>query len=360
MTWQRVAMKARETLIKLSRAISAPIYSGSYKGASPLVQLFPSWSCMRIVALSLSAAAAWSNLALAQEKYPAQPVTTIVPFTAGGGVDILSRALALELGKLLGQSFIVVNRDGAAGTIGFAQLAQAKPDGYTIAISPATPMTNSPHLTKNLAYSFDSFVPVCASFDNEFAVLVNQASPYRTLKELVDDAKAKPGKLSWGSVGYGSIPHLSGAALVKAASIEVNNIPYRGDAQMLPNLISGELTFGVGAMSSIAGRGLRPLVVFSEKRHPGAPDVATVLELGYPNVAPGLNGVFATRGTPEAILDTLEKTCEQAVRSETYRSQSEKLHQTPKFEGRVDFARRLRADFEAKARLVKELDLKPQ
>jgi tripartite-type tricarboxylate transporter receptor subunit TctC len=304
--------------------------------------------------------AVWISNAPAQDRYPSQPVTAIVPLTAGGGVDILSRALAMEMGKLLGQSFIVVNRDGAAGTIGFAQLAQAKPDGYTIAISPATPMTNSPHLTRNLAYSYDSFVPVCASFDNEFAVLVNQSSPYRTLKELVDDARGKPGKLSWGSVGYGSIPHLSGAALVKAAGIEVNNIPYRGDAQMLPNLLSGELTFGVGAMSSVAGRGLRPLVVFSDKRHPGAPDVATVLELGYPNVAPGLNGVFATRGTPEAILDALEKACGEALRTDAYRAQMEKLNQTPRFEGRADFARRLRADFESKAQLVKDLGLKMQ
>jgi tripartite-type tricarboxylate transporter receptor subunit TctC len=116
----------------------------------------------------------------------------------------------------------------------------------------------------------------------------------------------------------------------------------------------------VGAMSSIAGRGLRPLVVFSDKRHPGAPDVATVFELGYPNVAPGLNGVFATKGTPEPVLDALEKACEQALRSEAYRMQMEKLNQTPKFEGRANFARRLRADFEAKAQLVRDLGLKVQ
>ena len=311
-------------------------------------------------AVGMALCASLAGSVLAQERYPAQPVTTIVPFTAGGGVDILARVLANEFSKLLGQPFLIVNRDGAAGTIGFTQLAQAKPDGYTISFSPSTPMTNTPHLMKGLAYTFDSFVPVCSCFDNEFAVLVNQASPYRSLKELIDDAKAKPGKLSWGSVGYGSIPHLSGAALVKAAGIAANNIPYRGDAQMLPNLISGELTFGVGAMSSIAGRGLRPLVVFSDKRHPGAPDVATVLELGYPNVPPGFNGVFATKGTPEAVLDTLEKACEQAVRSEGYRAQLDKLHQTPNFENRADFTKKLRADFEFKARLVKELDLKPQ
>ena len=304
--------------------------------------------------------AAWTGHALSQDKYPSQPVTAIVPFTAGGGVDILARVLATEFGRLLGQPFVVVNRDGAAGTIGFTQLAQAKPDGYTISISPATPMTNTPHLMRNLSYTFDSIVPVCSCFDNEFAVLVNQASPYRTLKELIDDAKSKPGKLSWGSVGYGSIPHLSGAALTKAAGVDVNNIPYRGDAQMLPNLISGELTFGVGALSSIAGRGLRPLAVFSDKRHPGAPDVATVIEQGYPNVPPGFNGVFAVKGTPDAVLDTLEKTCEQVVRSDTYRAQLEKLNQTPNFEGRADFARKLRADFEFKGRLVKELELKVQ
>ena len=96
--------------------------------------------CSKSVVLGVAFVAGCSINAIAQDKYPSQPVTAIVPFTAGGGVDILSRALAAEFGKLLGQTFIVVNRDGAAGTIGFAQLAQAKPDGYTIAISPATPM----------------------------------------------------------------------------------------------------------------------------------------------------------------------------------------------------------------------------
>lgn len=296
----------------------------------------------------------------AQDRYPSQPVTVIMPFTAGGGVDILSRVMAAELTRILGQSFVVVNRDGASGTIGFAQLAQAKPDGYTISISPATPMTNTPHLMKSLPYTFDSIVPVCAHFENIFAVLVNQASPYKTIKDLVDDAKSKPGKLSWGSVGYGSIPHLSGAAFAHATKIDVNFVPYRGDAQMLPNLISGELTYGVGAFSSIVGRGLRPLAVFSEKRHPGGPDVPTVFELGLPNVPPGYNGMFAPKGTPDAVLDTLERACEQAVKSEAYSGQLQKLNQTPSYEGRAAFAKKLQADFELKARMVKELGLKVQ
>jgi len=296
--------------------------------------------------------------AVAQDKYPSQPVTIIMPFTAGGGVDILSRVMANELTRILGQSFVVVNRDGAAGSIGFAQLAQAKPDGYTISISPATPMTNVPHLLKNLAYTFDSFEPVCAQFENVFAILVNQASPYRTLQELVDAGKAQPGKLSWGAVGTGSIPHLSGATFAKRAGADFNYVPYRGDAQMLPNLMSGEISFGVGAISSITGRNLRPLAVFAEKRHPGAPDVPTVVELGYPNVPPGYNGMFAPRGTPAAVLDTLEKACEQAVGSEGYRSQLAKLNQTAQFEGRAAFAAKLKADFELKARMVAELGLK--
>src|SRR5215510_2065912 len=155
----------------------------------------------------LGAAVLASSGASCQDRYPSQTVTVIMPFTAGGGVDLVARALAAEMSKLLGQSFVVVNRDGAAGSIGFAGLAQAKPDGYTLASSPATPITNVPHLQKGLAYTFDSFTPICQTFENVFAVVVPPSSPYKTLADLLEAARASPGKLVYGSSGTGSIAH---------------------------------------------------------------------------------------------------------------------------------------------------------
>ena len=296
---------------------------------------------------------ACAGSAFPQERYPDRPVQVVLPYAAGGGVDAMGRAFSAELGRILGQSFVLVNRDGAAGTIGFGAVAAAKPDGYTLAFSPSTPITNSPHVMKNLSYGFESFVPVCQVFENVFAVAVTQASPYKTLGELVDAARAQPGKLTYGHAGLGTLPHLSMAALASAAKVEVTQVPYRGDGPMLPQLLGGELVFAVPAISSISGRGLRVLAVFSDKRHPGEPNAPAY-------IPPGLNGIYAPRGTPRPVLDTLERACEQATQSAAFREQAHKLNQPVVFMTGAAFAQRLAADYELKGKLVKELGLKQE
>ena len=302
---------------------------------------------------------ACAGSAFPQERYPDRPVQVVLPYAAGGGVDAMGRAFSAELGRILGQSFVLVNRDGAAGTIGFGAVAAAKPDGYTLAFSPSTPITNSPHVMRNLSYGFESFVPVCQVFENVFAVAVTQASPYKTLGELVDAARAQPGKLTYGHAGLGTLPHLSMAALASAAKVEVTQVPYRGDGPMLPQLLGGELAFAVPAISSISGRGLRVLAVFSDKRHPGEPNAPAVTELGFAYIPPGLNGIYAPRGTPRPVLDTLERACEQATQSAAFREQAHKLNQPVVFMTGAAFAQRLAADYELKGKLVKELGIEP-
>lgn len=318
-----------------------------------------------LVALALAMLAMLALLtkgsgAHAQEKYPSQPVQVILPFAAGGGVDIMGRAFSAEMGRILGQQFFVVNRDGGGGSIGFGALAAARPDGHTLVFSPATPITNVPHVMKNLSYSFDSFTPVCQVFENVFAVAVLQASPLKTLQDLLDAARAQPDRLRYGHAGLGSIPHLSMAALASAAGVKMTQVPYRGDAQMLPQLMGGEIEFGVPAISSISGRGLRVLVVFSDKRHPGEPNAAAVTELGYPYIPPGLNGVYALKGTPRRVLDTLETACEQATKSDAFRAQAAKLTQPVVFMKGEDFAKRLAADYDMKGKLIREIGLKQE
>ena len=296
----------------------------------------------------------------AQEKYPSQPVQVILPYAAGGGVDIMGRAFSAEMSRVLGQAFVVVNRDGAAGAIGFGALAGAKPDGYTIAFSPNTPVTQLPHIMKSLAYGFDSVVPVCQVFENVFAVVVTQSSPYQTLADLLAAARAAPGKLAYGHAGPGTIPHLSMAALANAAGVSLTAVPYRGDAPMLPQMMSGDLAFGVPGISSIVGRDLRVLAVFSQRRHPAYRDVRTVPELGFPDVAPGLNGLWAPRSTPRPVLEVLENACEQAAQSASFRERAAKLSQPVVFLRSADFAKRLAADYELKGRLIRELGLKQE
>lgn len=298
--------------------------------------------------------------AQSQESYPSRPVTVIVPFQAGHGVDLMARALASEFSKITGQAFPIVNREGAAATIGFASLAAAKPDGYTVAISPNTPLTIAPHIIKSVTYTYDSFIPVCQSFENVMALFVGSASPYKTYQELVAAGKSQPGKFSWGTTGVGSVPHLSASAWLATAGLDAVHVPFRGEPQILPQLISNEITFSAASISGMAGKGVRPLAVFAEQRHFAYPDVPTMAELGHSAGVPGLNGMFAPRGTPELVLASLEKTCAEVTSSESFRTSALRLNQKVFFLGRRDFDKRLRADFDGKAKLIKQLNIKPE
>jgi len=297
---------------------------------------------------------------MAQEVFPSRPVTVIVPFQAGQGVDIMARALTVELARITGQGFPVTNREGAAATIGFAALANSKPDGYTIAISPNTPLTVAPHMLKSVSYSYDAFVPVCQSFENVMAVFVGQGSPYKTLKELITAAQAAPGKLNWATTGVGSVPHLSAAAFLQAAQVQATHVPFRGEPQLLQQLVTSEIGFAAASISGMAGKGVRALAVFSDQRHTAFPDVPTMAELGFPAGVPGLNGMFAPRGTPEPVLAVLEKACADATASEGFRAFAGRLHQRVAYLGRRDFDRRLRADYDEKAKQIQSLNLKPE
>jgi tripartite-type tricarboxylate transporter receptor subunit TctC len=272
----------------------------------------------------------------------------------------MARALASEFSKNLNQAFTIVNREGAAATIGFTALAAAKPDGYTLSISPNTPLTIAPHLIKSVTYNMDSFVPVCQSFENVMALFVGSASPYKTYQEFVSAGKAQPGKFSWGTSGVGSVPHLSASAWLATAGLDAVHVPFRGEPQILPQLISNELSFSAASISGMAGKGVRPLAVFAEQRHFAYPDVPTMAELGHAAGVPGLNGMFAPRGTPEAVLANLEKTCAQVTSSESFKSAALRLNQRVSFLGRKDFDKRLRSDFDEKAKLIKQLNIKAE
>ncbi len=314
-------------------------------------------ACHAAVALC---AALVTPICAAQDAFPSRAITVIVPFQAGQGVDIMARALTVELSRITGQGFPVVNREGAAATIGFAALANSKPDGYTIAISPNTPLTVAPHMLKSVTYTYDAFVPVCQSFENVMAVFVGAGSPYKTLKDLIAAAQTAPGKLNWATTGIGSVPHLSGAAFLQAAQLSATHVPFRGEPQLLQQLVTSEIGFAAASVSGMVGKGVRALAVFSTERHSAFPDVPTMAELGFPAGVPGLNGLFAPRGTPEAVLAILEKTCADATASEGFRTSASRLHQRVAYLGRRDFDRRLRADYDEKAKLIGSLNIKAE
>jgi tripartite-type tricarboxylate transporter receptor subunit TctC len=320
---------------------------------------------MRMVArigMGLALAISLCTAAAAQQKYPSRNIDLIIPFAVGGGVDLIGRAIGASLGEQLGQSVVTVNRDGAAGTLGFTQLAGAAADGHTLAFSPSTPIANAPYLVKGVRYTADSFEYICQVFENVFAIAVGPNSKFKTAKDLLDAAKSKPDGLTFGHAGIGSIPHLSVENFADALKFKVQHLPFRGDGVMLPVLIKGDIDFGATAVSSIRGNDtIRPLVIFADKRHPAYPDVPTAKELGVATlVPPGHNGVFAPKGLPSDVKSALVRGCANAVKSEAVLRVIGNTGQSIVYLDGAQFEAQTRADYTFKGELIKRLGLGAQ
>ena len=161
---------------------------------------------LRSMALAGICMAATLGTAHAQETYPTRTVEVVVPYSAGGGVSNMARAFAAEASKLTKQQWVVLNKEGAGGIVGFTAIASAKPDGYTVGFSPASPMTNSPFVNSKMPFQNSQIQPVCQVFENVFAIAVGPNSKFKTAKDLLDAAKSKPEGLTFGHAGIGSIP----------------------------------------------------------------------------------------------------------------------------------------------------------
>ncbi|MBX9827912.1 MAG: tripartite tricarboxylate transporter substrate binding protein, partial [Xanthobacteraceae bacterium] len=208
----------------------------------------------------------------------------------------------------------------------------------------------------------DSFEYICQVFENVFTIAVGPNSKFKAAKDLLDAAKGKPDGLTFGHSGLGSIPHLSGENFADAMKIKVQHLPFRGDGAMLPVLLKGDLDFGVAAVSSIRGNdSIRPLVMFSDKRHPAYPNVPTAKELGVTtSVPPGHNGVFAPRGLPAAVKSALERGCANAVKSETVLRVTGNTGQAIVYLDSAQFEAQTRADYKFKGELIQRLGLAAQ
>lgn len=296
--------------------------------------------------------------ASAQTAYPQRPVQVLVAYSAGGSVDVMARNLVAVLSTQLNQPFVIVNRDGASGTIGFGQLASAPPDGYTLGAGPTTPMSIAPHLLRNIKYGVDSFEYICQSFENVFTIAVPLDSAFRSVTEIIAAARANPGKLSFGHSGVGTVPHLSVANLIYRSGIDVPGIPYRGEASMFVDLIAGRVPFGSPSVALAVGQKVRVLAVFADSRHPAFPEAPTFAELGMPSMPPGFNGLFAPKGTPKEILAVLERACERAVQTEAFRSVAQRLSQRIAYLNSAAFAERALTDYRYKGEVIRALDIK--
>jgi len=309
-----------------------------------------------VVLLALLAVTA---IAGAQTSWPERPIQLIVPFPAGGSVDVLARPFAEIFGELVHQSVVVMVRDGASGTIGVAAVAAARPDGYTLAFTPNGPLTVQPHVIATLPYKQDSLVPLCQVFAVQYALVVRADSPYKTLADLIATAKAQPGKLSYGIGGIATAPHLAIAQLALAADFHMLSVPFRGDPPAILALKAGDIDSAMLNVGGAKAQGFRALAVFADARAAEYPDTPTVKQAGYPVVSSAFGGVFAPKGLPAEIAAKIDSACEKVVRDERFQRTARQTSQDAVYRNRNDFARMLADDYAIKADVVKRAGIKP-
>lgn len=263
--------------------------------------------------LGTAAAALCFCAVAAAQPYPSRPVRIIVPQAAGGGVDIMARAVAQKLTETWGQQVIVDNRPGANGIIGIEPVVKSKPDGYTLSGVFTSVLTINPHVYKALPYHpLRDFAPITQTVTNTMVLVVHPSLPVRSVKDLVALARARPGELNYGSFGVGNLTHLAGELLSAEARIKIVHVPYKGETPALIELIGGQVVL-MSAVSSAAaphikaGR-MRLIATGGEKRSPAWPDTPSMAEAGYPNATvTGWNGFLAPAGTPRDIVEKIQR-----------------------------------------------------
>jgi len=241
-------------------------------------------SFLKIVGGAGAGLSMYPRVSLAETPWPNKPVKIIVPFGAGGGTDVLARYYAEKLSQAFGQSFVVENRGGASGMIGTEAAAKSKPDGHTLLLSSNTSTVNLP-LLKKTPYDHDSFVPIVRVGDGVSGFCVHPSANINSLKELVEYAKANPGKLAFGTPGPGTSGHMRMEMLSYRAGIKFLHVPYRGGGEVLTDFISGIVQVAndpINNPSAKAGK-LKMLCMNHTTRNPEFPDVPTLTEAGYPN-----------------------------------------------------------------------------
>ncbi len=284
----------------------------------------------RRAALALLASAACARGIAQAQDYPDRLIKLVVGYPPGGPIDTTARILVPHLSALLGQTVIVENRPGATGSIAAKALAAAAPDGYTIMLGNASTLAVMPAVVRYRDYdTLTSFAPV-AKLTEGYEVLVVAPDGPKSVRELIATARANPGKLNYGSVGFGNLTHLSGELLKLKTGIDIVHIPYKGAAQAQTALLAGQVQMMFGEVAGLlplvrAGK-LRALGVASETRNALAPELPTLIEGGLPDfVALTFTGVLAPAGTPPAVVARLNGAVNQVLADAQVRAALERL-----------------------------------
>ncbi len=315
-----------------------------------------------VAALALLAAA--PHEAVAQTKYPDRPVRIIVPFGPGGSSDILARALSPKLHETFGQPFVVENRTGANGNVGADHVAKARPDGYTFLLTDVSSVAISPALYPNLSFDVQKeLTPVTMIAYAPHLLAVKTTLAVKSPQELVAYAKANPGKLNFAHSGNGSAPHLAGVVFQQRTGVQWVEIPYRGGAPAIADVVSGQADFlfngALATLSFVQNGQLKAIGVSGKSRLPQLPDVPTIAESGLPGFETGTyQGLMATGGTPADIVLQINRAVHAALAQPDITSRLASLGTDPTPNSPAEFKAWFDASVVSWAKIVKDAGVK--
>jgi tripartite-type tricarboxylate transporter receptor subunit TctC len=301
----------------------------------------------------------------AAQAFPSKPVRIVVPFAAGGSVDALGRLISPRMAESMGQPVLVENRPGAGANIGVEAVAKAAPDGYTMLLIPNA-IAIMPALYRNLPFDpAKDFAPVTQLIATELVMVASPKLTASTLKDMVAQAKANPGKLNYGSTGVANPLHLTVELFKSIAGIQVEPIPYKGDAPLNAALLAGEVELAViplsAAQALIKGGRLRPLGMTGIRRSASVPDVPTIAEQGYPGFdSSSWQGLFAPAATPKEIVQRLSSESVKALRAPEVLQKLPALGQLPVGSTPEQFDQQFRSDIAKFVKVVKDAGIPPQ
>jgi tripartite-type tricarboxylate transporter receptor subunit TctC len=301
--------------------------------------------------------------AIAQE-YPNKPIKLVVPFPPAGGTDVLSRAISYAIQNNTKWTIVVDNKPGAGGNIGLDSAAKSAPDGYTIAMGQTANLAVNPALYSKMPFDpLKDFAPIALISSQPLILVVNTASPYKTLKDLVDAAKAAPGKINMASSSNGTIGHIGGELFQRRAGIKMTHVPYKGAGAAVTDLMGGSVDCFFGNSQAVgglvSGGKLRAIAVTSPRRMASLPDVPTVAELGYPGFeAATWSGLVAPAGTPKPIIDRLNAEANKALGTDSMKQKLLEDGSTPLGGTPEQFAAFIRTEHAKWGAAVRDADIK--
>ncbi|MSQ51170.1 MAG: tripartite tricarboxylate transporter substrate binding protein [Betaproteobacteria bacterium] len=270
---------------------------------------------------------AFAPPAICQDAYPSRPISVIVPLTAGSQLDILARGLVDGLSKLTAQPIVVINRDGAASTIGVGAVARSKPDGYTLGFGADGAFVIQPFLRTDLNYKVDDFEFICQTNSTLLVFMVGPKSPYKSVADLLEAGRQSPGKLNFGTVGHATSFHLLAESISLEAGVKWNHIPFRVVGDMVSQTLNGTLDFTVSVPNTLnAGGGvIKGLGITGDGKVPNLSPVPLLRDMGYKYSAPpSVIGFYAPKGIPTDALGWLRNACTRAVESPGFIANSTK------------------------------------